>query len=126
MTIKSIVLISKSGLPRLSRFYDQTDLKQQTVIIRDLTSKVLSRETGDSNIIETREEKICWRRYASLYFIFTTESQDNELVTLQVMHQFVEVLDKHFGDVCELDLIFQSHRALLVLEWDDCLFGHSF
>lgn len=29
---------------------------------------------------------------------------DNELVTLEVIHRFVEVLDRYFGNVCELDL----------------------
>lgn len=36
---------------------------------------------------------------------------DNELITLEVIHEFVEVLDKYFGNVCELDLIFNFHKA---------------
>ena len=40
-----------------------------------------------------------------------THADDNELLTLEVIHQFVEVLDKYFGNVCELDLIFNFHKV---------------
>ena len=39
------------------------------------------------------------RRYASLYFLAAIEPGDNELVTLEVIHRFVELLDKYFGNV---------------------------
>ncbi len=38
-------------------------------------------------------------RYASLYFITCVDKKDNELITLEVIHQFVEVLDRYFGNV---------------------------
>ncbi len=38
-------------------------------------------------------------RYASLYFCCAVEEQDNELITLEVIHRFVELLDKYFGSV---------------------------
>ena len=38
-------------------------------------------------------------RYASLYFLAAIEPGDNELVTLEVIHRFVELLDKYFGNV---------------------------
>jgi hypothetical protein len=41
----------------------------------------------------------------------TPPADDNELLTLEVVHQFVEVLDKYFGNVCELDLIFNFHKV---------------
>ena len=49
------------------------------------------------------------RRYASLYFVACIEKEDNELIVLDVIHHFVEVLDRYFGNVCELDLIFNFH-----------------
>ena len=39
------------------------------------------------------------RRYASLYFCCAVEQGDNELLTLEVIHRFVELLDKYFGSV---------------------------
>jgi len=60
-------------------------------------------------------------RYASLYFIALVDTTDNELVTLEVIHHFVEILDRYFGNVCELDIIFNFHKAYYIL--DELLIG---
>jgi hypothetical protein len=52
-----------------------------------------------------------YKRYASLYFVMGIDVADNELITLEVIHHYVEVLDRYFGNVCELDLIFNFHKA---------------
>ena len=38
-------------------------------------------------------------RYASLYFCLAIEDQENELLALEVIHRYVELLDKYFGNV---------------------------
>ena len=38
-------------------------------------------------------------RYASLYFCCAIEEDDNELLTLEIIHRYVELLDKYFGSV---------------------------
>ena len=48
-------------------------------------------------------------RYASLYFVVGIESGDNELITLEIIHRYVELLDKYFGNVSH---IFPSWRYL--------------
>jgi hypothetical protein len=50
-------------------------------------------------------------RYASLYFVASIAKTDNELLTLEIIHQFVEILDRYFGNVCELDIIFNFHKV---------------
>lgn len=50
-------------------------------------------------------------RYASLFFIACVDSRENALLVLEVVHHYVEVLDKYFGNVCELDLIFNFHKV---------------
>jgi AP-1 complex subunit sigma 1/2 len=57
-----------------------------------------------------------FKRYASLYFAACIEKDDNELIVLDVIHHFVEVLDRYFSNVCELDLIFNFHQAYFILE----------
>lgn len=42
---------------------------------------------------------LCPHRYASLYFCVGLDDQDNELLTLEVLHRYVELLDKYFGNV---------------------------
>lgn len=48
-------------------------------------------------------------------------AEDNELITLDILHQYVETLDRYFGNVCELDLIFNFHKAYFIL--DELLVG---
>ena len=60
-------------------------------------------------------------RYASLYFCCAIEGQDNELITLELIHRYVELLDKYFGSVCELDIIFNFEKAYFIL--DEFLMG---
>lgn len=55
--------------------------------------------------------QVVYKRYASLYFVMGIDVADNELITLEVIHHYVEVLDRYFGNVCELDLIFNFHKA---------------
>lgn len=42
---------------------------------------------------------IIFLRYASLYFCCAIEQNDNELLTLEIIHRYVELLDKYFGSV---------------------------
>ena len=51
-------------------------------------------------------------RYASLYFCCAVEDQDNELITLEIIHRYVELLDKYFGSVSPPVLTPQSVSAL--------------
>lgn len=41
---------------------------------------------------------------------------DNELLMLELIHRYVEVLDKYFGSVCELDIIFNFEKAYFILD----------
>lgn len=73
------------------------------------------------NFIDWKDMKLVYRRYASLYFVVGVNQGDNELVTMEMIHQYVEGLDKYFGNVCELDLIFNFHKAYFIL--DELLLG---
>ncbi|KAJ3296357.1 hypothetical protein HK104_001673 [Borealophlyctis nickersoniae] len=59
--------------------------------------------------------KVVYRRYASLFFIAGTDVDDNELLTLEIIHRYVEVLDKWFLNVCELDIIFNFQQAYMII-----------
>ena len=51
-----------------------------------------------------------------MYFAACIDKDDNELIVLDIIHHFVEVLDRYFSNVCELDLIFNFHQAYFILE----------
>jgi len=57
-------------------------------------------------------------RYASLYFCCCIEREDNELLTLEIIHRYVELLDKYFGNVRIAGLhcaVAYLYRRLLML-----------
>lgn len=62
------------------------------------------------------DSKIVYRRYASLFFIAGCASTDNELITLEIVHRYVEQMDKYYGNVCELDIIFNFQKAYFILD----------
>jgi len=68
------------------------------------------------NFLEYKDTKIVYRRYASLFFIAGCDSTDNELITLEIVHRFVEQMDKYYGNVCELDIIFNFQKAYFILD----------
>lgn len=51
-------------------------------------------------LLFTLDKKVVYRRYASLFFVCGIGAGDNELVTLEIIHRYVEVLDRYFGNVC--------------------------
>ena len=61
--------------------------------------------------LSTSFSQIVYKRYASLYFCCAIENTDNELLTLEIIHRYVELLDKYFGSVCELDIIFNFEKV---------------
>lgn len=60
--------------------------------------------------------QIVYKRYASLFFCCAVDDSDNELLTLEIIHRYVEILDKYFGSVCELDIIFNFEKAYYILD----------
>ncbi|KAJ5989037.1 AP-2 adaptor complex subunit sigma [Penicillium waksmanii] len=90
--------------------------KEKAKIIKDVTQLVLSRRTRMCNFLEYKDSKVVYRRYASLFFIAGCSSTDNELITLEVVHRYVEQMDKYYGNVCELDIIFNFQKAYFILD----------
>ena len=68
------------------------------------------------NFLEYKDTKVVYRRYASLFFIAATDPTDNELITLEIVHRYVEQMDKYYGNVCELDIIFNFQKAYFILD----------
>ncbi|KAK4473633.1 hypothetical protein MN116_002985 [Schistosoma mekongi] len=111
-----MILFSRQGKLRLQKWYISYSEKEKKKILRDLTTIILSRKPKMCSFIEWKDLKIVYRRYASLYFCAAIEHQDNELLTLEIIHRYVELLDKYFGSVCELDIIFHFEKAYYVLD----------
>jgi len=116
MGINFVLLISRQGKTRLTKWYSPYSTKEKTRIIKEVGNMVLNRSPKLCNFLEWKDQKVISRRYASLYFVTCVEKTDNELCTLEIIHHFVEILDRYFGNVCELDLIFNFHKAYYILD----------
>ncbi|ORY35435.1 AP complex, mu/sigma subunit [Naematelia encephala] len=111
-----VMLVSRQGKVRLAKWFQTLPPKTKAKIVKDVTQLVLARRTRMCNFLEYKDTKVIYRRYASLFFITSVTPGDNELVTLEVIHRYVEVLDRYFGNVCELDLIFNFQKAYAILD----------
>ncbi|ODV87980.1 hypothetical protein CANARDRAFT_26151 [[Candida] arabinofermentans NRRL YB-2248] len=116
MSIKYLILLSKQGKVRLSKWYIPVSQKEKQRIIRELTAMIPLRKPKMCNVIEYKDSKLVYRRYASLFFIVSINNEDNELVTLDVVQRYVEIMDKAYGNVCELDIIFNFQVAYHVID----------
>ncbi|KAJ6872764.1 hypothetical protein NC651_031789 [Populus alba x Populus x berolinensis] len=123
--IQFVLLISRQGKVRLTKWYSPYTQKERSKVIRELSGVILSRGPKLCNFVEWRGLKVVYKRYASLYFCMCIDQEDNELEVLEIIHHYVEILDRYFGSVselrlwfivCELDLIFNFHKAYYVLD----------
>ncbi|CDO71253.1 Adaptor protein complex sigma subunit [Trametes coccinea BRFM310] len=114
--INYMLLVSRQGKVRLAKWYVTMSQKAKAKIVKDVTQLVLARRTRMCNFLEYKDTKVVYRRYASLFFVCGISQGDNELVVLEVIHRYVEVLDRYFGNVCELDLIFNFQKAYAILD----------
>ncbi|EAT47940.1 AAEL000983-PC [Aedes aegypti] len=116
-----MLLFSRQGKLRLQKWYVAHPDKVKKKITRELITTILSRKPKMCSFLEWKDCKIVYKRYASLYFCCAIEQNDNELLTLEIIHRYVELLDKYFGSVCELDIIFNFEKAYFIL--DELLVG---
>ena len=114
--INFLLLVSRQGKTRLTKWYESYAAKEKARIVREITATVLARAPKMCNFVEWRNKKIIYKRYASLFFIVCVDAEDNELITLEMIHLYVEVPDRYFGNVCELDIIFNFHKAYYILD----------
>ncbi|CAN9502688.1 unnamed protein product [Ophioblennius macclurei] len=119
--MRFLLLFSRQGRLRLQKWFTPMPERERKKIIRDMTTMVLARPPRCSNFLDWKDLKITYKRYASLYFCLAIEGQDNELLALEIIHRYVELLDKYFGNVCELDIIFNFEKAYFIL--DEFLMG---
>ena len=100
--MRFMLLFSRQGKLRLQKCYVPLSDKEKKKITRELVQTVLARKPKMCSFLEWRDLKIVYKRYASLYFCCAIEDQDNELITLEIIHRYVELLDKYFGSVSSI------------------------
>ncbi|KAF3491229.1 uncharacterized protein GIQ15_00746 [Arthroderma uncinatum] len=112
MVLSFIIVQNRQGKTRLAKWYAPYNDDEKVRLKGEVHRLVAPRDQKyQSNFVEfKRSTKIVYRRYAGLFFCVCVDANDNELAYLEAIHFFVEVLDQFFGNVCELDLVFNFYK----------------
>ncbi|XP_071355226.1 AP-4 complex subunit sigma-1 isoform X1 [Trachinotus anak] len=102
--IRFVLLVNRQGQTRLSRYYQPVELSRRAALEADVVRCCLSRKRDQCSFVEHRDLKLVYRQYAALYIVVGVTDAENELSIYELVHNFVEVLDKYFSRVSELDV----------------------
>ncbi|KAL8337983.1 hypothetical protein RB601_006669 [Gaeumannomyces tritici] len=112
-----ILIQNRQGKTRLAKWYVPYSDEEKIKVKGEVHRLVAPRDQKyQSNFVEFRNNKLVYRRYAGLFFCACVDTNDNELAFLEAIHFFVEVLDAFFGNVCELDLVFNFYKVYAILD----------
>mmetsp|Transcript_5225 Transcript_5225/g.12474 ORF Transcript_5225/g.12474 Transcript_5225/m.12474 type:complete len:143 (+) Transcript_5225:186-614(+) len=114
--IRFFILQNRQGKTRLSKWYVAVEEPEKRKIEGEVHRIVTSRDGKYTNFVEFKTHKLVYRRYAGLFFTLCVDVSDNELSYLESIHLFVELLDRYFGNVCELDLVFNFQKVYQILD----------
>ncbi|KAF6004578.1 hypothetical protein CCYA_CCYA02G0538 [Cyanidiococcus yangmingshanensis] len=95
---------------------------QRVTALGSSDAKSSSQDATRFHTLAQREDRLVYRRYAALYIILCIDGtslatgQTNELLALDMIHLLVESLDRYFGNVCELDLIFNFPNVYYIVD----------
>ncbi|XP_070698614.1 AP-4 complex subunit sigma-1 isoform X2 [Pempheris klunzingeri] len=114
--IKFVLMVNRQGQTRLSRYYQAVELSRRALLEADVVRCCLSRKKDQCSFVEYKDFKLVYRQYAALYIVVGVTDTENELSVYELVHNFVEVLDKYFSRVSELDIMFNLDRVHIILD----------
>ncbi|OZJ05085.1 hypothetical protein BZG36_01378 [Bifiguratus adelaidae] len=112
-----VLFLNKQLQTRFARYYDShMDLEERPAFEQQLALLCARRKAQASFFLDYEDYRIAYRPYGGLYVIFGFDRHENEFGMLELIQNFMEVLNKHFDNVTELDVIFNHMRIHLILD----------
>uniref|UniRef100_A0A8C5IQ24 AP-4 complex subunit sigma-1 n=3 Tax=Passeriformes TaxID=9126 RepID=A0A8C5IQ24_JUNHY len=118
--IKFFLMVNKQGQTRLSRYYEHVEINKRTVLEAEVIKNCLSRSKDECSFVEYKDFKLVYRQYAALFIVVGIDQTENEMAVYELIHNFVEVLDKYFSRVSELDVSFSVSEIHLLSLFGVC------
>lgn len=109
-------MVNKQGQTRLSRYYEHVEIPKRTMLEAEVIKNCLSRSKEQCSFIEYKDFKLVYRQYAALFIVVGINETENEMAVYELIHNFVEVLDRYFSRVSELDIMFNLDRVHIILD----------
>ncbi|KAJ4876993.1 AP-4 complex subunit sigma [Raphanus sativus] len=110
MGIRFILMVYKQGQTRLVQYYEWLTLEERRALEGEIVRKCLARNDQQCSFVEHCNYKIVYRRYASLFFMVGVDDDESSYIF------WLRQWNKHFGNVCELDIMFHLEKAHFMLE----------
>ncbi|KAJ0009200.1 hypothetical protein NQD34_016615 [Periophthalmus magnuspinnatus] len=110
--IRFLLMVNRQGQTRLSRYYTDVELKLRQNLETEVVQRCLSRSKEQCSFVEYQDYKLVYRQYAALYIVVGVTDDENELSIFEMIHNFVEILDKYFSRV----IMFNLDRVHIILD----------
>lgn len=112
--IRFFLMMNKQGTTRISQFYDiNLESLERRRLERDVFESMVS--VKGRNVCQVQGYNVVFHRYVGLYVVIGCDKGDNELLAHEAIHLFVEILDKFFGTVREIDIIYHFNSVYAIL-----------
>lgn len=114
--IEFVLIFNGQSEIRLLKWYKILLASEQKAAIQLAIRTVKLNAPFSNGIIDWDRGSLIVRQYADLTIVFAVENSDNKLLAHEMIHFFATCLDRYFGGVSELDLIFNYLKAYHVLD----------
>lgn len=102
----------------MSKWYEKTPLAEQRIVIARIHRLIHRKiQFHSCNCVDFESDtQLVFKKYNGLYFVVCVGREENGLLYLQAIPLFVQLLDRYFDTVSELDLVFNFYKMHRVLD----------
>lgn len=118
--IECLLIVNRQGKVRLNKWYSPLPDQEKRRVISEVHRLVTTRDESFTNFVDFvhkfSQYVLVYKRYAGLYVCLLISPEDNHLASLEAIQLFIEILDKYFTGVCELDLVYNFWKVYAIAD----------
>ncbi|AFZ79312.1 clathrin coat assembly protein, putative [Theileria equi strain WA] len=113
--IYGILFQNSQNDTRISKYHDFDTVNKKRLEDK-VHHELTNRDRKWSHVFDLEGMKVIYRQYSGLIICMLVDLEDNTLAHYELIHLVVEILDSYYGDVCELDIVFNFNRVHNILD----------